>query len=362
MKAMLLSAGLGMRMRPLTFRVPKPAIPVLGRPMAVQILNRMVEQGVGEAVINLHHLPEEVIRVVGEGEPAGLPGVQYSREETILGTGGGLGKASRLLRGDGPILVHNCDFLSNIDLQAVVRAHRASGRLATMVLAAPRPGYPVVDVDSDGAVLSIAGLPVAETGEIMGSYLFTGCHVIDESLLDRIPSDRPSCVVAHLYRPLIEERQLGSYLHDGFWWEFGTPGRYLDGSLELIDLPLQERLGVATHDPIRELNGGVAAVGAGAVLHESVRITGRAAVGLAGLVGRDSHIEDSVIMPEAWVGPNSRLERVIVAPGVEIPANSNFSNSMICGTTGADHDEGLAFRRDGDLLISEFTSERLPTA
>jgi mannose-1-phosphate guanylyltransferase len=362
MKAMLLSAGLGLRMRPLTFRVPKPAIPVLGRPMAVQILNRMKEQGVNEAMINLHHLPEEVVRVVGEGKPAGLPEVQYSREKTILGTGGGLGKAATLLRGDGPILVHNCDFLSDIDLEAVVRDHRASGRLATMVLAPRRPGYPVVDIDRDGAVLSIAGLPTAATGEIAGSYLFTGCHVIDESLLDRIPSDRPSCVVAHLYRPLIAERRLGSYFHDGFWWEFGTPERYLDGSLELIDLPLEERLGVTTHDPVREVDGGVVALGSGAVLGEGVRITGRAAIGLAGQVGRDCEIEDSVIMPEAWVGPNSRLERVIVAPGVEIPASSTYKNALICGKTGADSDEGSAFKRDGDLLISEFASERLPTA
>ena len=70
----------------------------------------------------------------------------------------------------------------------------------------------------------------------------------------------------------------------------------------------------------------------------------------------------SVILPEAWVGPNSRLERVIVGPGVEIPANSSYKNALICGKTGADTDEGLVFRRDGDLLISEFAYERLPTA
>ena len=360
MKAMLLSAGLGLRMRPLTFRVPKPAIPVLGRPMAVQILNRMKDHGVGEVVINLHHLPEEVTRVVGEGEPAGLPEVKYSREKAILGTGGGLGKAAEMLRGEGPILVHNCDFLSDIDFRAVVRDHRASGRLATMVLAPPRPGYPVVDIDRDGAVLSIAGLPTAPTDEVAGSYLFTGCHVIDESLLDRIPPGRPSCVVAHLYRPLIEEGRLGSHLHTGFWWEFGTPPRYLDGSLELIDLPLEKRLAVTTHDPVREIDGGIAALGAGAVLNEGVRITGRAAIGLAGLVGRDCEIEDSVVMPEAWVGPNSRLQRVIVAPGVEIPAHSTYTNALICGKTGSDCDEGLVFRRDGDLLISDFAPERLP--
>ena len=357
---MLLSAGLGLRMRPLTLRVPKPAIPVLGRPMAVEILNRMKDHGVGKVVINLHHLPEEVVRAVGEGEPAGLPGVRYSREETILGTGGGLGKAADLLRGDGPILVHNCDFLSDIDLRAVVADHRASGRLATLVLAAPRTGYPVVDVDRDGTVLSIAGLPAVAEDQVAGSYLFTGCHIIDESLLDRIPADRPSCVVAHLYRPLIEERKIGSYLHTGFWWEFGTPERYLDGSLELIDLPLEKRLAVTTHDPVREINGGIAAVGPGAMLKEGVRVVGRAAIGLACLVGKDSEIKDSVIMPEAWVGPGSRLERVIVGPGVEIPARSEFKNAMICGKPGSGCREDSGVRQQGDLLISDFAPERLP--
>lgn len=358
---MLLSAGLGLRMRPLTLRVPKPAIPVLGRPMAVEILNRMKEHGVGEAVINLHHLPDEVVRVVGEGKPAGLPGVHYSREETILGTGGGLGKASEMLRGEGPILVHNCDFLSDIDLQAVVEDHRASGRMATMVLTPARPGYPVVDIDGDGKVLSIAGLPDADPSQIAGSHLFTGCHVIDESLLDRIPIDRPSCVVAHLYRPLIEEGSLGSYLHTGFWWEFGTPERYLDGSLELIDLPLEERLRVTTHDPVREINGGRAALGPGAVFYEGARVVGRAAVGLACLVGKGSEIKDSVIMPEAWVGPGSSLERVIVGPGVEIPAHSEFQNALICGKPGSGCREDSGVRQEGDLLISDFAPERLPT-
>jgi NDP-sugar pyrophosphorylase family protein len=351
-----------MRMRPLTLRVPKPAIPVLGRPMAVEILNRMKDQGVCEVVINLHHLPEEVVRVVGEGEPVGLPQVHYSKEETILGTGGALGKAARLLSGDGPILVHNCDFLSDIDLQAVVAEHRASGRLATLVLAPPRAGYPVVDVDRDGAVVSIAGLPAPDDRQVAGSFLFTGCHVIDESLLERIPVGRPSCVVAHLYRPLIRQRQLGFYFHDGFWWEFGTPERYLDGSLQLIDLPLERRLRVTTHDAVRRLNGGVAAIGPGVSLDDGARITGRAALGLASRVGRASEIRDSVIMPEAWVGPDCRLERVVVGPGVEIPAHSAYRDAMICGKPGwgCESDEGV--RQEGDLLVADFSRSGRPTA
>lgn len=361
MKAMLLSAGRGLRMRPLTLRMPKAAIPVLGRPIAVEILNRMKDHGVDEAVINLHHLPEEVVRTVGDDGPAGLPEVRYSREETILGTGGGLGKAAGMLRGDGPILVHNCDFLSDIDLRTVVADHRASGRLATLVLTPTRPGYSVVDVDRDGTVLSIAGHPAAEKSAVAGSHLFTGCHVIDEAVLDRIPADRPSCIVADVYRGLVAERKLGSYVHDGFWWEFGTPENYLDGSLRLFDLPLERRLAVTIHDTIREINGGLAAMGAGAVLQEGVRVEGRVAVGLAGLVGKSSEIKDSVIMPGAWIGPGSRLERVVVGPGVEIPADSDFRSVLICGKASSGCESGPDVRREGDLLVYDLTPERQPS-
>ena len=153
----------------------------------------------------------------------------------------------------------------------------------------------------------------------------------------------------------------GSYVHDGFWWEFGTPEHYLDGSLRLFDLPLERRIAVSTHDAIREINGGVAAMGAGAVLQDGARLEGRVALGLACLVGKGSGIKDSVIMPEAWIGPGSRLERVVVGPGVEIPANSNFRNALICGKVGSGCDSGPGVRQEGDLLVYDFASERLPT-
>jgi NDP-sugar pyrophosphorylase family protein len=354
---MLLSAGLGTRMRPLTLCVPKPAIPVLGRPIAVEILSRMRDHGIDHAVLNLHHLPEQVVKAVGERETAGLPELRYSLEQTILGTGGGIGKAADRLRGDGPILVHNCDFLSDIDLRGVLERHRQSGMLATLVLAPPRPGYSVVEIDRDGTVLSIAGRPSADPDEVEAGLLFTGCHVIDESVLDRIPENRASCIVADVYRPLIQERKLGSVVHDGFWWEFGTPELYLQGSLQLIDLPVDRRLAVTVHDTVQEINGNRVALGAGASLQDGARVVGRAAIGLACHVGKGSEIRDSVIMPEAWIGPGSRLDRVIVGPGVEIPADSSFENVMICGRVEADQETCRGARHEGDLLVQDFAGE-----
>ena len=187
MKAMLLAAGKGERMYPLTLELPKAAIPVLGRPMALQILNRMAQAGIEEAAVNLHHLPQKMREVLEKGFGNGIPALHLSHEETILGTAGGLRRAAPTLRGDGPILVHNSDSLADIDLLAALRAHQESGHLATLVLTRARPGYSLVDVDGQGRVLSLAGKPSVEPGRVAASYLFTGCHILDESLLDRSP-------------------------------------------------------------------------------------------------------------------------------------------------------------------------------
>jgi mannose-1-phosphate guanylyltransferase len=350
-KAMLLAAGLGRRMLPLTSGIPKPALPVLGRPIAVEILRRMRRFGVEEAVMNLHHLPDAVKHVLGDGNMGCLPRVRFSHEPTILGTGGGIGNAAPLLRGAGPILIHNCDFLSDIDFESALRSHRAAGLPATLVLAAERPGYATIEVDSAGRVLSLAGEPKVDPGRVAGRHLFTGCHLIDEGVLDIIPAGRASSIVSDVYRDLAARGRLGSFVHEGFWWEFGTPELYLDGNLRLLDLAEDRRSEIASHDPVRRVAGGLAALGAGATVQPGARVEGRVALGLASMLGRDASVRDSVILAESWIGPGSRLERVVVGPDVEIPAGFQGRNALVARIDGQPLVPGV--RREGDLLIRD---------
>jgi NDP-sugar pyrophosphorylase family protein len=358
MKAMLLSAGFGVRMRPLTYTLPKPAIPVLGRPIAAQILHRMACNGVTEAVVNLHHLAGVVRSMLGSGADSGLPPIRFSFEETILGTGGGVRKAAPLLRGAGPILLNNCDFLCDIDLRTVLGEHRRSGLRATLVLAPPRAGYSIVEVDGTGRVLSLGGRPEADPGQVAGSYLFTGCHVIDESLLERLPENRPSNIVLDLYRPLAAEGLLGSVVHEGFWWEFGSPALYLEGSLGLFDLASETRRQILDHDPVQELDGGLAAVGTGAKMHTTAELRGRAALGFASYISERVRLVDSVVMPEAWIGPGCRVERSIVAPGVEVPSSLEIEEMVVCADPGPDTSLPAGSRRDNGLLFSPLRAEQ----
>lgn len=351
MKAMLLAAGLGNRMLPLTRILPKPTIPVLGRPIAAQILRRLADFGVSRAVVNLHHMPERLRSVLADGSDLGLEGIHYAHEETILGTGGGIRNAASELRGDGDFLVHNADFLSDVDLAALLTAHRSSGCLATLVLVPSRPPYTFVDIDSSNRVVSIGGHPEPPADATARNYLFTGLHVLSDELVDRIPAEGPSNIVTDVYLNLVAERKLGAFVHDGFWWEFGDPGNYLEGSLRLLELPPERTASIAMTDPIRELDEARVAVGEGSDFHSGVSLVGRVVVGMAAMIGEGSTVEDSVVMPEAWVSPGSRIRRTIVGPGTELPIGCELQDVLICvdpdpeaaPPPGATREDGLLF-------------------
>lgn len=358
MKAMLLAAGLGERMFPLTLSRPKPVVPVLGRPIAVQLLHCLARHGVKHAVLNLHHLPEVVQRIIGEGGSAGLPAISYTMEPEILGTAGGIRNAQDLLRGEGPIVVCNSDFLADIDLAAALKAHEASGCHATLVLAPARDPYSVVAVDRDARVISLAGKPSVDPEAVTENYLFTGCQIINEDVLDRIPAVGPSDIVRDVYWKMAAEGTLGSYVHEGFWWEFGSPKLYLDGSMALIDAPIEVRRAVSSEqDSVRELDEGIAAVGPGVQFHNEARLHGRAALGYASCVSEEAQLEDSVIMPEAWIGPGCKVERSIIGVGVELPAGFESKGELICIDPGLGCDLPGFTRSVHGLLVSAFEDD-----
>jgi len=352
MKAMLLAAGLGLRMRPLTLTQPKPALPILGRPLALLILERLRQSGVGEVVINLHHLPDLVRRLAGgDGSPT-IPAVHYTEEPEILGTGGGLRNAAHLLRGAGPILACNSDSLSDVDLQAVIRRHHDSGHLATLVLAPPRPGYSEVLWDSADRVISLAGAPRVSPSAVAGAGLFTGCQVLSEEVLERIPAGRSSDIVRDVYRPLAAEGRLGAFHHQGFWWEFGSPALYLEGSLRLLDLAPRELDRVCfEHDAVRNIEGARVTLGAATAIHQTARLLGRVAIGFACQISAGAQVEESVVMPEAWVGPDCRLSRVVVGQGTELPEGFEGRNIVVCTDPGGTAELPEGTWRDQGLLM-----------
>jgi NDP-sugar pyrophosphorylase family protein len=244
--------------------------------------------------------------------------------------------------------VRNSDFLADIPLSQAVASHLRSGCPATIVVAPHRPGYTPVAVDDRNRV-------VAFGGERGGRYLFTGYQLIEESVLEMIPRGAPSDIVRDVYFGLAAEGRLNAHVHDGFWWEFGEPREYLEGSIRLVDLPAEQRARLGDFDVVRSIGGAVAAIGPGADVSASgIELAGSLAIGMGVRVGERATLVDSVVMPEAWIGPGSSLRRCIVAPGTEIPGGFEAADSVLATDVDPHAALGRDVARIAGLLVRRF--------
>jgi mannose-1-phosphate guanylyltransferase len=177
-RAMVLAAGRGTRLAPITHTTPKPLVPVAGRPLLERLLEFLRAGGIEEVVINLHHLGHRIQAHVGDGARFGLR-VRYSPEDPILDTGGGIKKAEPLLAGE-PFVVANGDSLLEIPLRELIDWHRAHGGVATLAVR-PDPdaaGYGLVELDDADRVRRIVGLPAGAAPAARG-FMFPGLHVLE---------------------------------------------------------------------------------------------------------------------------------------------------------------------------------------
>ena len=321
--AMLLCAGLGTRLRPLTARVPKPAVPLCGVPLVSWTLGLLAGAGVSRAVVNVHHLPDAMAAAAEAGaRAAGLP-LAVSREPVIAGTGGALREARRHLAGAEAILLVNGDVLFDVDLGAALAAHRASGALATMLLL-PMPAgapYASVDVDAGGAVRRIAGR-FGPGGEGLSPWHFSGVHVLSPALLDHVPAEPFECDVnRHVYPPLMASGAVRGLAVEGYWNDLGTPARYLEASRDVLlgRVPMARFARAAPLAGSVEVAPGVRA-GAGASIDPGARLAAPAYVGARCTVPAGAEVEDAVLWEETALASGERVVHAIAAGSERVSA------------------------------------------
>ena len=303
MRAMILAAGLGTRLRPLSLEIPKPVIPVLGRPLCGHAMEFLHEHGAESFLLNLHHGPDTVRRKVAAWAADRFP-VEFLFEPEILGTGGGIGNAAEYLRG-GTFVTANSDAIARFPLGEAVARHRASGALATLVLFPDRRNrYTPVRVRQDGRVSGFGG--AAPDGAFEGFY--TGYQIAEPELLARIPRGRPSCIVRDTLIPLIEEgAPVCAFMSEGVFLDFGSPEDYLRGTLALLT-ERGGRQGPGSFVHPRASIGDGATLGPGAVIEEGAS------------VGAGATVRRAILWPGAVVPPGALVENGILTPRGFVPA------------------------------------------
>jgi len=303
MKAMILAAGFGTRLFPLTIDRTKPAIPFLGKPLVGYVAEYVARFGFKDIVVNLHHQPESVKEALGNGAQFGVE-IQYTVESPdILGTGGALDNARTLLE-DDTFLVINGKIITDIDISAALETHRRSGALATMVLKpnANREKFTIVETEND-LIKGFGNFPDLYTVEQLATHdsppptplMFTGIHIMEPRVFDYIPRGVYSDSVPIFYRPAVERgERIAAHVTDGNWFELSTIPRYLDISLAMLDGQTEK-----------------------IVKGENCRISSGATV------------KDSVIWDDVTIEDGAEISHTIIADGVKIKSGERFENVAI---------------------------------
>src|SRR5437870_1556067 len=230
MKAMILAAGYGARLWPLTADRTKPALPVLGKPLVGYVAEYLSKHGIGEVIVNLHHRPESVRRALGDGSQFGVK-LTYVHEPVILGTSGAIDNARSLLEADTFVVV-NGKLITDIDLSAALETHRKTEALATLVLR-PNPKHErFSNVETrDVLVTGFGGMPAPlGTKSTIGvdeatkaPLMFTGIQILEPRIFDYIPREVFSHSTTEVYPQAIDRgERIAAHVAEGMWFELST--------------------------------------------------------------------------------------------------------------------------------------------
>jgi mannose-1-phosphate guanylyltransferase len=309
---MVLAAGLGTRMGPISRFMAKPVVPFLGVPMIERSIAVLRSAGIGEIIVNTHHLPETVRAVLGDGSRLGVS-ISYSHEDPILGTGGGIGKVREFFGGE-TFMVINSDVVIGIDAREALATHLESGAAATLVLRPDREKhYGKVLIDGGNRIRQIEGSPGGieqQSPRWRSDCMFAGLHVIEPRWFDFTPERPAYDSVRAVYAEMIAagERVQG-HLFEGSWIDIGSARRLLDATVS----HLADREG----NIIPDLHAVEGSRIERCVLHEGVR------------VGRNSRLLEVVFLGGAELGSHCRLSRCIICPGTALPEGCEAENAVI---------------------------------
>jgi mannose-1-phosphate guanylyltransferase len=336
MKAMVMAAGLGTRLRPLTYEVPKPMVPVGNRPVLELILRLLAGQGFTEVVSNLHWFPEQIRDRIGDGSAVGVD-LTYAYEEELLGTAGGV-RNVRDFFGSEPFVVMAGDALTDVDLRALADAHREHGGIATLAVkrVTDTREYGVVVTGSDGRIQGFQEKP--DPAEALSDLANCMIYVLSPEIFDYFP-EKPVVDFALDVFPALLEHDVPFFVHrtEAYWNDVGSPPEYLQGNLDvaqgLVGVEPSGELVESAADPAAPGDNPLGAERGG--LPADCEIDGRVLVGAGVNIGSGVRIDGPAVIGEgAEIGDGARIKGSLLLPGARVPG-SCYLVGAIAGRTGS---------------------------
>ena len=326
MQALVLAGGEGTRLRPLTLSVPKPVMPLAGRPFLTFMLDWLHGHGVDDVVLSCGFMSDAVRRVLGDIY-AGMR-LRYVTEEEPLGTAGPVALAADRAILDDRLLVLNGDVLCDLDLSAQLACHEQTGAAATLALVAVEDtsSYGVVPTAEDGAVEAFLEKSDASPPT---NRINAGAYVLERSVIDAIPRERAVSFEREIFPSLVGQGLYG-YPADGYWIDIGTPDRYLEATYDLLGGRVKSAL------PPSDETGSLIYDGC---ITSGARIGPLSVLGRHCSVGAGATVERSVLHDGVLVGPDAAVIESVLAEGVRVGEGARLGPGAVVGS-GATVDAG----------------------
>jgi mannose-1-phosphate guanylyltransferase len=301
-QALILAGGEGTRLRPLTYTVPKPVLPLAGRPHAAFVIDWLVRHGVDDVVVSCGHLAEGMRRALAELEP-GVE-IRYAEEPDARGTAGAIRFAEHLL-GDR-FLVLNGDVLCDLDLTALISQHERTGARATIALypVDDPSGYGLVHRHEDGEITEFLEKPEAD--QIDTDEINAGAYLLERSVLDRIEPDRAVSIEREIFPQLIGDGLYGIRL-EGYWIDIGTPERFLEANWDILEGRVETS--VEVENPM---------VAPGCEVAAEAELRPPCVIGANSTIGPGAVIERSVLLEDCVVEDSAVVMESILSAGVTV--------------------------------------------
>ncbi len=321
-KAILLAAGFGTRMRPLTYDTPKPMMPLWGKPLIGHAIDMLKRWGVQDILVNLHHAPEPTVSYCKE-QGSKQCRIQLSFEPEILGTGGALKRAEWFIK-DAPFWMLNTDVAADLDPKPLLDAFYKEKALAALWLH-PTEGPCTVEMQDDIIVDFASSTPGAK-----GTYTFCGLQLLSPEIVSYLPS-KPFSSVVDAYRAAMQKKHriLGIAVKDAFWADLGSPERYLTAHRDVLAARKRKTSGKRLLPPaqLKLMQNRIP---------NGVIVTGFAAIGANIKLGRDVALSDSVLWDGCSVKPKSSINNSITGKGTALRGNIEDSTAVLCSTLPKD--------------------------
>lgn len=343
MKALFLAGGKGTRLRPITNELPKPMVPVIGKPLLERNIESLKKHGVKEIVLSTCYKPSKIEKYFGNGEKLDVK-VNYISEDIPLGTAGAIKNAEEFF--DDTFVVFNADILSDIDISDMVRWHKKKGALATIATTEVEDpsAYGVIEYNKKGFVTAFKEKP--KPHETTSNLINAGVYIFEPELLNEIPLGRTVSIERETYPMLLnKKKKIALYNKCSYWLDLGTPDKYIKAHNDI----LSGKFKMLNHD----FNKNPQYISSTAKIHKNAKIVGSVYIGdnveigafaVIGSntflgdnsqVGASSKIIGSVLWDHASVGSGAMIADSVIMSNCKVATNTKEQNIIL--TEGISH-------------------------